>query len=143
MKMLVCTDGSEHGQKAVNEAARIAADMKKAEVTILNVYEGSPLPMYGEDVSSKIREEFRETKEEEGRRVLEEAVTVFKDKDIEPETRLLKGHPSTTINKVASEENYDIVILGSRGLSGLKKLLLGSVSNAVVQETRSNVLIVK
>ncbi len=47
------------------------------------------------------------------------------------------------ITRFASEEGIDMIVMGSRGHTGLKKLLLGSVSNAVVQEASTNVLIVK
>jgi len=60
MKILVAMDGSEQSRKAVNEAAKIASGFSDVEVHLLNVYESSSLPMYGEDVSVKVREEFKE-----------------------------------------------------------------------------------
>lgn len=143
MKMLVCTDGSEQSEKAVQEASKLAKAIAGVKVVLLNIYEGSPLPMYGEDVSTMVRDEFKEAKEQEGKRILEEARKVFQERGVEPETRLQRGHPSTCIIKTAAEEDFDMVVMGSRGLSGFKKLLLGSVSNAVVQEARCNVLVVK
>lgn len=57
--------------------------------------------------------------------------------------RLKEGHVADAIAETAKERGIDMIIMGNRGRSGLKKLLLGSVSNAVIQETQSSVLVVK
>ncbi|ABB14618.1 universal stress protein [Carboxydothermus hydrogenoformans] len=44
---------------------------------------------------------------------------------------------------LAEEEGYDLIVLGARGLSGIKRYLLGSVSEAVVRLAHCPVLIVK
>ncbi len=75
--------------------------------------------------------------------MLEEATAKFKEKGIEPHTILEEGHASHTISRIADEGDYDMVIMGNRGLGGLKKIFLGSVSNAVIQETKASVLVVK
>lgn len=141
MKMLVCIDGSESSQKAVKEAARIAENLKEVEINILNVYEESPLPAYG--VPDEMQIQLLESKEKEGEEILQEAVKVFEAFDLKPKTILKRGHPSSTIIKIASENNFDLIVVGKRGLSGFKKFILGSVSNAVVQEAKTNVLVVK
>ena len=146
MKMLICTDGSESSQKAIKEAVSVAANYEDIEITIITVYETSQLPMYdseGGSMSAEMQAKFEESMREKGERILQEAVKIFEEKDLRPDSILIKGHPSTEIIKVASEGNYDLIVLGSRGLSGLKKILLGSVSNAVAQEAESNILIVK
>ena len=75
--------------------------------------------------------------------MLLEAKKFFTEQIIEVKTIFKEGHPAQTIAEVANEEGYDMIVIGSRGLGGLKKLFLGSVSNAVLQEATTSVLIVK
>lgn len=144
MKILVCTDGSEHSQKALRQAAKIAASIEGARVSILYVYESLPAKIYGNgSVPVYIHEKYRESSEEEGKQILAEAAKVFEAEKITPEIILKEGHPANTITKISEEQNFDMVVVGSRGLGGFKKVLLGSVSNAVVQEAKTSVLVVK
>ena len=145
MKMLVCTDGSPAGQNALREGLKIAENYPNVETSIIYVYDTS-LTVY-EDVSGSIPVEVHDklkiSKEAEGKEILNESAKLFENKNLKVTTILKEGHPSSTIKKVASENNFDLLVVGNRGLSGLKRFILGSVSNAVAQEVKSNVLIVK
>ncbi|MEM3915121.1 MAG: universal stress protein, partial [Metallosphaera sp.] len=55
----------------------------------------------------------------------------------------LEGDPATVILDYVSKNPISLVVIGSRGLSKLKRVLLGSVSSRVVQEAKVPVLIVK
>ena len=59
------------------------------------------------------------------------------------EARLAQGDVATTILAAAAEQQCDVIILGSRGLTGFKRLMLGSTSNAVSATAPIPVLIVK
>ena len=150
MKILVCTDGSGQSQKAIDAASKIAGGCNVAEVAVIHVYEPSkngPYRVEGnetltEDLTRQLRE-FNEQEKEKSKKILSEAAILFANKNIKVNTILKEGSAAETIVSVASEEGFDIVVLGSRGLSGLKKMFLGSVSNAVLHEIKSNVLIVK
>ena len=149
MKILVCFDGSKESLKAVDEALKIADGCKVNEVSVIHVYENKfPLPFWGEDYHPTQEEldAFKEGTErfkEKSYNKLLEVAKIFEAKNLKVNTIFKEGHPAETITKVALEEGSDMVVLGSRGLSGLKKLFLGSVSNAVLQEIKTNVLIVK
>jgi len=52
-------------------------------------------------------------------------------------TRLLKGRPADEIVHLAKEEDFDIIVVGSRGLSDAEELFLGSVSESCRQSTMS------
>lgn len=129
MKILVCTDGSNHSRKAVAEAADLAEAIANCEVTVINVYNDMAFNGY------------IHTYKEEGEKIIAESVKVFSTKNIQVKTLLLGGNPAQTILKVAQE--YDMLILGSRGRGGLKTLFLGSVSNAVLKAATRKVLIIK
>lgn len=146
MRMLVCTDGSEQSKKALKEACRFAHNFKDVDVSILTVFQATYIPMdgvYGGSVSGDIQDQLEKAKINEGEEILKDAAKIFADENISHKTILKKGHPSDAIVTEAEEGKYDLIVLGSRGLGGLKRLLLGSVSNAVVQEVKTNVLIIK
>ncbi len=152
MKILVCTDGSEHSQKALEKAAIIAEGCNVDEAAIIHVYDEklnlSALP-WGEGYapSQEDMEKFREILEEnknEGNKILQKAQQFFDAKNIQARTILKEGHPADTIVKTGCDEGFDIIAIGSRGRSGLQKVFLGSVSSAVVQEAENcSVLTVK
>ena len=150
MKILVCTDGSKQSQKTLLEASKIAGGCNADEVAIIHVYAHNPdysfLRGKEEVVTEEDIERFRELEEQhkkERKKILSEAQKFFEQKNITARTIFKEGQPSEVITRVASEEGFDLIIIGSRGLGGLKKLFLGSVSSAVVQEANCNVLTVK
>ncbi len=155
MKMLICVDGSEQSQKALEKAALIAAGPHIDEVTVIHIFEGKMDPSSsaiawggeGYAITEADIEHFKERYEMEKKKgvaILQEAKSFLAGKNIEAETILKDGHPSHTIIEAAQENDFDIIVVGSRGLGGFKKLLLGSVSNAIAQEAKNCcVLIVK
>lgn len=153
MKMLVCTDGSEHSQKALEKAVEVASGCHPQEVAIIHVYDGRldlsatswgsrDYALTEEDIKRIKR--INEEEKEKRRQLLENAVNYMKEKNIEARSIFVEGHPSHVIVERAVKEGFDLIVIGSRGLGGLKKILLGSVSNTVVQEAKDcSVMIVK
>lgn len=150
MKILVCVDGSKKSMKAVEEAVKIAGGCNVNEVAIIHVCESKPdwsgIPYEGsvtpEDME-RFRKSFEQCNYENNEKVISEAKETFLKNNIEVNTIFKEGHPAQAITDVANEEKYDMIVIGSRGLGGLKKLFLGSVSNAVLHEAKTNVLVVK
>lgn len=56
---------------------------------------------------------------------------------------IVAGDPATEIIRIANIYHADLIIIGSRGLTGMKKIVLGSVSSQVVEEASCSVLVVK
>ena len=140
MKILACVDGSEHSFNAIEEAAKIAAGMDGADVTIINVDEVMPdKPYFSEDSLKEMEARNRADRE----KIMARAVKIFEERNLKVNTLIKKGEPASTIIELAEEENFDVVVLGSRGHGGLKQALLGSVSNAVAQSVKAHVFIVK
>lgn len=149
MKILVCTDGSEHSKKALDKALLIAEGCIVEELAVLHVYERKPEfnyaphyeigPITRDDVTYEDVEKFKhiiEQFEAEKQKILDEAAKVFEAENFKVRKILSEGHPSETILNVAQKEGFDMIVLGSRGLGGLRKAFLGSVSNAVIQEAK-------
>ncbi len=158
MKILVCVDGSEQSRRVVKEALKIVQGCQPEQVLIIHVYPPprSSLPLaegeiYSQESLAYLREQFSELEKKEREKreeILTEAMEEFKNSGQEADTVIEVGHPSETITRIASEQEFDLIVIGSkgfgsRGVGGLKALLLGSVSNAVAQKASSNVLIVK
>jgi len=149
-KILVALDGSKPADKALDFALDLG-EKYSANIVLLSVvplvivpldtYPNAgvpPIPPVAMDTYSK---ELRVSHE----KVLSEALK--KAKKIKPNlkvsTKLVEGRPSDKIIETAKEGNFDIIVVGSRGLGGIKKLFLGSVSDRVANEAACPVLIVK
>ncbi|MDY6827507.1 MAG: universal stress protein [Bacillota bacterium] len=152
MKILVCTDGSEQSQKALAKASTLAEGCRTKEVGLIHVCEGKLDPRYfsawggktdtvTEEDIAYLKKRYQKEKEK-GKKILQAAVEFFQDRGIATKAILEEGQPSLAIIKIASEEEYDTIVIGSRGLSGLKKLFLGSVSSAVLQEAKDCTVVV-
>jgi nucleotide-binding universal stress UspA family protein len=127
-KLLVAVDGSANAAIALDYAVQLCQQFK-AKMTLLHVEE-----------TSLFRLEPKETKKV-GEQILADASA--KVKDVAYDSRLEIGDPATTILKVAEQEDYDLIVLGSRGLSSVKRFLLGSVSADVSMYAQRSVLIVR
>ncbi|MDD4363470.1 MAG: universal stress protein [Atribacterota bacterium] len=149
MKILICTDGSESSQKALEEAKVIAQGCNVVEAAVIHVHDpalDTTFPHY-ESITAEQMQNYQnmlEGQKREREKLLTKASGFLEKNNIKARTILKEGHPSSVIVKVAKEEGFDMIVIGSRGIGGLKKFLLGSVSNAVVQEAEGcSVLVVK
>lgn len=134
-KILVAYDGSEPADKAIE----LAVEMAKAEqeVSIIFAYATklSEAPFGGIDISRVVIEESQDMKER-----LEKIADGIPN---HTEVRILRGtSPASLLIRCCEEEQCDLIVMGSRGMGGVKGFL-GSVSHSVVQESHANVLITK
>ncbi|HZS32320.1 MAG TPA: universal stress protein [Methylomirabilota bacterium] len=135
--ILVAVDGSEHALGAVRVAARLARALG-ARLMLLTVYD-APSEALGEPNYSRALTEALDG----AQRVLAEARRVAVDAGAsECRTEYLAGQPAGTIVSAAKTGGYDLVVVGSRGRSGLAAALLGSVSSAVAAHAGRPVLVV-
>lgn len=145
-KVLVATDGSKSSFRAVDKTIQLVQAMK-AEVTALSVAHEVPLFQDHDGLSSEhlvmVRQNLKEGAEKAAKEILEKTESIFRENGLEVSTILKVGHPGEVICHVADEGGYDLVVVGNRGLGGIKELLLGSVSNRVAHCVKSSVLIVK
>jgi nucleotide-binding universal stress UspA family protein len=151
-KILVPTDGSEMADKALNLALDLASKYK-AEVEILHVIPPVYMPitpypvMMGESpvLPPEWLNNYYKEAQVESRKMLTEAMKLAQSKaeDVKLIPKLSEGRPSDMIVAEAEDEDFDLIVMGSRGLGGIKEYILGSVSNQVVHEAKSPVLVVK
>ncbi len=150
MKILVCTDGSEYSKKNIQFASNMVGTCTINEITIIHVHESSSIvPDYWHGKYLFTEKEEKQLKDidrrvqEERKKYFATAVKEFEKHDITVNTIYKVGHPAEMISKVANEGSYDLIVIGRRGMGGMKKLFMGSVSAAVLQLANTNVLIVK
>jgi nucleotide-binding universal stress UspA family protein len=127
-RMLVAIDGSEHAEKALEYAVEIA-QKHGAKITVLHVEEAKLLRLEPKAIEGI------------GECILLDAAT--KIKEVEFDKKLEFGSPAQTIIKVAKKEDYDLIVIGSRGLSSVKRFFLGSVSDDVSMHAQCSVMIVR
>ncbi|HSW68295.1 MAG TPA: universal stress protein [Bacteroidales bacterium] len=148
MKILVCADGSETSKKALEKTAEIGANLENAEITVIHVYQAayatSAQPRgVGYVPNIEISPEYSKQLQRNGTDILEHAAKTFKKYNIQVTTVLKEGPPAPTIIDYAAEKKFDLIVVGNRGLSGISKVFLGSVSNGILHGTNACVLIVK
>lgn len=135
-KLLVPVDGSKNSEEAVKYACGIAEKFG-SEMTLLCVV---PPPIILGVEAGII--DYRPL-EESGRKVLENTKKIVDSFGRASSTRLETGQVADTIVNVAKDEKSDLIVIGSRGLTGAKRFLLGSVSNSVSHHAPCPVLIVR
>ena len=91
--------------------------------------------------------DLEKTARENALRILEETIAkvkeIFESKNVAIATDVLFGTPESRIVETAEEIQADLIIVGSHGYSRWERLLLGSVSNSVVQHAPCSVLVVR
>lgn len=135
-KILVPIDGSENSLKALLEAKKLASAFH-SDITILNVVDTTKFFMADYNVAMVTQNV------EHSKVLLKESLENFKDCECNVDVIHKVGDASNEIIKLAEEGNYDLVIMGSRGLGGFSRALLGSVSHKVLSHIDKTVLIVK
>jgi len=138
-KILLAYDESEIAGRALEKAAEIAKTDAAIEVDIIHIIDIPIISGIDQFVAKSIADNFNKHGEE----VLDKAKSYMKNFPNKCETFLLEGKatPSIILGH-CKEHKCDLIIMGSRGLSGIKELL-GSVSHTVIQQSFVPVMIVK
>lgn len=143
MRMLLATDGSKHATSAAELAARLARELRGAEVVLVNVGHIPTIAMGGPGEGFVDLGMLEEGLQEAGRAILEKAMQAFAGDDVAVTRLYRRGDPAGEIIKAAKELKADLIIMGSRGLGQIGGLILGSVSERVLHGAHGPVLIVR
>src|SRR5262249_326631 len=139
-RVLVATGGVRWCDKAGKYGVGWAKDYR-LEVGILHVLTETPAYFVAEAGTSL--DSILEGSEEAGRRIVDEAAEWAAEAGIEYDTELVWGRVAEVICRVAQERDCDLIVVGSRGLTGFKRLMLGSFSNSCSAKAPCPVLVVK
>jgi nucleotide-binding universal stress UspA family protein len=144
--ILVPLDGSKHSVHALENAVQIAKKFD-AKITLIHAYSvslwligapGIPQPTIAMPVGQIL-----EAARNAGAAILANGEKRVKAEGIQVEKLLKEGHTVEEILKTAKEGKFDLIVVGARGLSTIKEILLGSVSHGVTSHAPCPVLVVK
>jgi nucleotide-binding universal stress UspA family protein len=122
IRILVGVDGSNHSDRALLEAVAIAKKFS-GSVKVITVY--------NRGMEKKAKETIEHAK-------------FYLENEVEYTTKSILGsNPARALRNMAEHENFDLIVVGSRGLSSKASIVLGSVSRRVVANADCNVLVVK
>jgi nucleotide-binding universal stress UspA family protein len=137
-KILLATDGSEEAELALGMAVELARSTD-SELHVLSV--GMPdLPGYVE-----LLEEAYRRLERKGQQTLDEQVKKIEEAGgiVAKAHFTMEGPPGQEIVSLAEEIGAGLIVMESRGLGGIRRALMGSVSDSVVRHSHCPVLVVR
>ena len=143
-KILVCSDGSEDALYAVRAAATLAKQFG-SNVVLLDAFNPAILESNGMGIGSmavpaQAIEQIAQTQHD---MVTRAALPIFEAAGVTCQMIQERDHPVSAIVGVARRECAGLIVIGSRGLSGVKSFMLGSVSGGVVQHAPCSTLIMR
>ncbi|MGF2637120.1 universal stress protein [Acinetobacter johnsonii] len=140
--ILVPVDGSETSYTAVAQAAELAKAFG-GKITVVQVLALDPY-IAAEYISATQTNDLIERARTSVLKTLEEAAAKFSDLGIPVEAKLLEGQVvHREIIREAETSKADLIVIGSHGRTGLKRLFLGSVAQSVLGEAHIPVLVVR
>lgn len=141
MKILVAADGSKTSLNAVKYAAKLSSNMRSTDtITLVNVHDDTAFRHAAQFVGkAQVEDYLREVSEKE----LKPARKILDTANIKHTQAIVIGHVAEEIIKFAAEGKFDLVVMGSKGRSGLADLLMGSVAQRVLALAKQPVLLVK
>jgi nucleotide-binding universal stress UspA family protein len=136
-KILIGYDGYEGSLLALEKGLHLAEELK-AEVIVLSV---ASIPEYAETVSEV--EEAKEQAKKYYADVLSDVERLVKGKDLKVQTLIRFGKPAEVIVHTAEEMGIDLIILGPSKYSYIRRRILGSTAEKVIERAHCSVLIMK
>jgi len=140
-KIVAAFDGSKAANKALDKAIELVQLTPGASLTVVHAFdfprfyvaEGfAPIP-------ASVNQDFYNAAES----TVKEAEERIKQAGLTAKVELLQGSPAESLLEYAKKHDTDLIVIGSRGLGGIREFVLGSVSHNVVQHARIPVLVVK
>jgi nucleotide-binding universal stress UspA family protein len=139
-KMVVAVDGSENSLHAVGHAAKRAAPAQAdCQIHLVNVQH----PVHGGVSTFVSAAQIKDYHRDEGMKALAPGRALLDEAKIPYEHHLFVGDPAEVVARFASEQGCDEIIIGTRGLSGISSLLLGSVASKIIHHATVPVVLVK
>ena len=143
--VLIAYDGSEHAKNAIRSGARLLTVRDALVVTVWQpTSDVGAFAWYGAGPNMVNFAELDRAGAEAGARVAEEGAEIARGAGLRAESVAIEATPPVwkTIVETADLRDAAAIVIGSRGLTGLRSMLLGSVSNAVVHHTDRPTLVI-
>jgi nucleotide-binding universal stress UspA family protein len=137
--ILVGTDGSETAKQAVTETVRLATALG-AQVHVVSAYE--PLRARVTGAPEGAAQVWQPLPDDKVESILDQAAAGIRLAGLEVTPHAVRKDPADALIQVANEVNATMIVVGSKGMHGARRLALGNVPNKVSHQARCNVLIV-
>lgn len=147
-RVMVAVDGSGASDRGLKSAIGLAAD-QRAALTILHIVDDMASVSYVGDMSyvpASYVDDLLEELRANGRRILAKAEARARDAGVAARTLLVEAKGATvaeTILAQARKARADVIVLGTHGRRGLRRVLIGSDAETVLREARVPVLLVR
>jgi nucleotide-binding universal stress UspA family protein len=139
-KILVGYDGSTLSEEALKHAILLCEYFPSATLLVLHTFT-LPTFMVGEAMISSSADAYSEVFAH-AQAVIDNAKSLVASNP-NASVELIQGNAGETIKAIAKERFFDLIVIGSRGLGGVREFMLGSVSHYVVQHAQIPVLVIK
>jgi nucleotide-binding universal stress UspA family protein len=138
-KILIPTDGSDYSMRAAEYGISIAK-MLDAQIMVVYVIDDVVL-----DQISKVteHEDVERELKQDGQRHINYVLGLAEKESVKATSLLAKGRPFDQIVHLAKEQNMDLIVMGTYGLRGAERILIGSVAERVIEYSPCPVLVVK
>ncbi len=148
--LLVPVDGSEGAGRAASQAAVLAAAFE-VPVRLLYAFPEDPVDVFGVPTEAPRPEEleyfspdaFARLRNQSARKAFDAAREAVGQTDVDIEEAVIGGNPAEAIVAHAERAGQPMIVIGSRGLSGFREILLGSVSQRVLHHASCPVTVVR
>jgi nucleotide-binding universal stress UspA family protein len=137
--IVVGTDGSQEADRALEEAIAIAA-RDNAQLHIVTAF---PDPALIRERITSGATAAPVNLSQVADSVLNRAAAAAQERGVQAETHASESEPAQAILNLAAKLNADLIVVGSRGLSGVQRFLMGSISAKVSEHAGCSVLIVR
>ena len=141
-KILVPLDGSAHSARALENAIQIAKKFD-GRITLIHAYSTQIVDLPDGYAHLESTPRLIEVSRQAGANLLADATTKANAEKVQVETLLKEGHAVRAILDACKNSKFDLIVIGARGLSTVKEILLGSVSHGITTHARCPVLVVK
>lgn len=139
-RILVPTDGSDPAKPAIEMALDLAETHNAVLHVLYIVDQPSTVSGMGEGFSGL--DDLLNTLEKRGQEATKAVVEQAKERSIETTTAVRRGNPHDDILSYAEDNDIDVIVMGTHGRTGVKRALLGSVTESVVRHSEIPVLTV-
>lgn len=141
-KILFTVDGSEQSYSAVKLAVELL-DLKEKEIYIVSVKENPELLPMEATLDKNWLDSIEKQQKIHATKAINQAKAYLDEQKISVQNEvILTGNPAQKILEFADKEKIDLIIMGARTRTDISKLLLGSVSKRVLENTNSDVLVI-
>lgn len=139
-RILIPTDGSDPVRPAVDMALNLAKT-HEATLHVLFIVD-QPIAISGAGEGFSGLDNLLDALEKEGRRAIDTVAEQAEESDVEAVTAVRRGNPHDDILTYAAEHDINLIVVGTHGRTGVKRALLGSVTEDIVRHSEIPVLTV-